>query len=397
MELKNLGKSLFLAEWGVTASEESIKDFLALLAAHPKYPLHEFCLAVPYIYFESVASMIDHSRVLLGCSEMNSADPGTFTASIAGHMLKRKGAAFALIGAAKNRLHRHETNESVNYKVLSALAAGVTPFLCLGETDLQLQEKKSREVIREQFKKGIFNIASDQLSRIAIVLEAPWVQTTLDQLAADRIIEQYALYHQVIEECVGGDIATELRFFYRFSDEIENFENVYRAFRRNGFYSSRPESLLSLLEMAADSVDLAEPMIPTKTISSLLEHEIPLPLDVSEFEREFTYDSIAMESLPVEVPEGERLAGVQPEEGPPPAVAAEEAPPPVVAAEEAPPPAVAAEEAPPPVVAAEEAPSAEPEETPPRAPEEAPSVAPEEVPPAAPEETPPAASPELHQ
>jgi|GEM_PF-5997208 len=289
MEFEELGNSkVFLSEWKLTASEEHLKEFYSQLKAVPSYGMNRYLFAVPYMFLEPIAKMVDSKYAMLGCSDLNSADPGAFTETIAGRMAAEKGAKFALIGSRYNRIHRHEESSSINRKIHSALGAGMVPFLCVGESSAEAISGEGLATIRKQFEEATAELSTEQLQKLAVVFEAPWIDLTLEDLSGSLVLDRFKNYRTAIEESVGAGVAASLRYFYRYSDDILEYKPVYTAFAEAGIYASPPQSLLRLLNSTSTWDSGENEPATIEPVATLLKNEIPLILDVEDLENELS-------------------------------------------------------------------------------------------------------------
>lgn len=281
----------FIIAWNLSATKERMHDFFARLQAHPDFGLGTYLAAVPYVYLEELKAQIAHPQIIWGGSEMHNANADAFTASIAGRLLRKKGAHFVLIGTYEHRQKRHESQESINRKVHTALAAGVIPLLCLSESEAQALEQQSTQVIGEQFDKATAGLTSEQLKNIVIVFEAPWLETTLLELSAEMILGRYELYRQIIRARIGTEVADEMHYAFGFLDQIKSLAALYDGLPACSFYTNQPESLLSLLAVAAKQTSHQ----PSTLRPEKQAPEISLPLD-AEFENELIASNIIKEA-----------------------------------------------------------------------------------------------------
>ena len=140
------------------------------LAAHVAKRASEFtgvdiAICPPFIYLEAVAAAIAGSPVALGGQNMYHQPQGAFTGEVSPAMLASVGCKYVILGHSERRAIFRESNDEINKKVHAALAAGLTPIVCVGE---QLQEReagRTLDVVREQFDGSLAGVSPEQMQR----------------------------------------------------------------------------------------------------------------------------------------------------------------------------------------------------------------------------------------
>ena len=120
---------------------------------------------------------------------MHWAKSGAYTGEISADMLKEYGVEYAIIGHSERRQYFGETDESVNKRTLTALEAGITPIVCVGETLEERETDKTNEVLYRQLKTGLANV--DDVTKVVIAYEPVWAigtgRTATDAQAQETI------------------------------------------------------------------------------------------------------------------------------------------------------------------------------------------------------------------
>lgn len=127
-----------------------------ILAGAPDEEHVGLLVCPPYPYLASVASQLHGSRVQLGAQNVAEHESGAYTGEVAGAMLRDIGCAFAIVGHSERRSLYGESSSQVAAKFAAALAVGLTPILCVGETLQERESGSTESVINEQL-----NVALD--------------------------------------------------------------------------------------------------------------------------------------------------------------------------------------------------------------------------------------------
>jgi len=101
----------------------------------------------PATILHAVARVLDGSPIAPGGQDCHSEPAGPHTGDISAAMLRDAGASWVILGHSERRAAHHETDEIVREKVLAATTAGLTPIVCVGETDEQRQSGRETEVV----------------------------------------------------------------------------------------------------------------------------------------------------------------------------------------------------------------------------------------------------------
>lgn len=102
------------------------------------------------LHVAAVATAVKGSAVAVGGQNCHAARQGAHTGDIAAAMLRDAGATFVILGHSERRQDHHETDAQVREKTLAAIAAGLTPIVCVGETEAERNAGHERQVIAAQ-------------------------------------------------------------------------------------------------------------------------------------------------------------------------------------------------------------------------------------------------------
>ena len=133
----------------------------------------EVVVCVPFTDIPAAAAALQGSKIGLGAQNMHWKDAGAYTGEISAAMLKDLGVQYVILGHSERRQYFAETDETVNLKLKAALAAGLTPIVCVGETLEEREEGKMEEVIVRQVSADLAGCQED-FDRIVIAYEPVW-------------------------------------------------------------------------------------------------------------------------------------------------------------------------------------------------------------------------------
>jgi triosephosphate isomerase len=140
-------------------------------------------------------------------------DSGAFTGEISPPMLVELGAWGAIVGHSERRHIFGETDDLLARKVLAALAAGLVPILCVGETEDERDAGATEAVLRRQLEADLFPVPGDRLPAIVIAYEPVWAIGTGRTATVEQAGEAIAFTRSVVGEIDAG-AAEAVRILY---------------------------------------------------------------------------------------------------------------------------------------------------------------------------------------
>ena len=125
----------------------------------------EAVICPPFIYLSQLEG------VTLGAQDCYWEDKGAFTGEVSVAMWKELGVKYVIVGHSERRQHFGETDEDVNKKTKAVIDAGLTPIVCIGETQEERESDKTEEVLEKEITEGLKDV---DLSKIVIAYEPIW-------------------------------------------------------------------------------------------------------------------------------------------------------------------------------------------------------------------------------
>ena len=121
----------------------------------------EVVVCPPFTGLESAARALAGSKIGLGCQNMSAEPPGAYTGEICAGMLAETGVKYAILGHSERRTYFGETDAIVNRKTKAALAAGLTPIVCVGETLAEREADRTEKVVTTQVHDSLAVLGAD--------------------------------------------------------------------------------------------------------------------------------------------------------------------------------------------------------------------------------------------
>jgi triosephosphate isomerase (TIM) len=190
-------------------------------AAHNP-PAAEMLVCPPATLLVLVAELLAGSPIALGAQDCHPKPSGAHTGDIAAPMLADAGCRYVIVGHSERRANHHETDGLVREKAAAALAAGLTPIVCLGETEAERDAGQALAVVERQLAGSL--PAGTDASRLVVAYEPVWaIGTGRTPTTAD--IEAV---HRQLRRRLGGLVAEpgRVRLLYGGSVKKDNAREI---------------------------------------------------------------------------------------------------------------------------------------------------------------------------
>ncbi|HWZ48804.1 MAG TPA: triose-phosphate isomerase [Herbaspirillum sp.] len=149
----------------------------------------DVAVCVPAPYLAQVQSVLSGSPVAWGAQDMSMHAAGAYTGEIAASMLLEFGARYVIVGHSERRAYHAESDETVAKKTLSALQAGLTPLVCVGETLVEREADRTEAVVGRQLDAVLALLSEAEVLRMVVAYEPVWAigtgKTATPQMAQD--------------------------------------------------------------------------------------------------------------------------------------------------------------------------------------------------------------------
>jgi triosephosphate isomerase len=186
----------------------------------------EIVLAPPFTALHSVAEAVRNSPVGVAGQNMHWEREGAFTGEISAGMLKEAGAEYVIIGHSERRRLFHETDETVNRKVVAALAAQLTAIVCIGETLEEREQNATLAVLDRQIKAGLDGLTGDQVGSLVVAYEPVWAIGTGRNATPQQAGEAHAHIRSRVRQWFGGPAADHCHVIYGGSVKPDNIHEL---------------------------------------------------------------------------------------------------------------------------------------------------------------------------
>lgn len=205
-KLKRTGKEYIVAaNWKMNMSAKETKRFLDQMNETEIPQYLKTIIFPPYPYLYIFQKMLRYSRIAYGAQDIAKEEKGAYTGEMSADMLADMGCSYTLTGHSERRGYYAETPQIVGEKTKAALAHGITPVICIGETLEERQSGTYKEILRLQLDAVS---AEAEINSCIIAYEPVWAIGTGVIPKMSEIAGTHEFIHSVLVSCGGASEKT---------------------------------------------------------------------------------------------------------------------------------------------------------------------------------------------
>ena len=174
----------------------------------------EIVVVPPYVDIPAAVKAARGSRIAVGAQNMHFEASGAYTGEISADMLKSAGVKYVVIGHSERRQYFGETDITVNLKTKAALAAGLIPIVCVGETLEQREQGITFEHIAMQVKIALGDVSAADVKKLVIAYEPVWAIGTGKTATSEQANEVNSAIRDVVRKLYGARVARGVSIQY---------------------------------------------------------------------------------------------------------------------------------------------------------------------------------------
>ncbi len=219
-------KKLIVANWKMNpVSLKEAQKMLAGLKAGVKNNKAEAVVCPPFVYLQEAAKILKNkANIKLGSQNCFWENAGAFTGEVSPKMLKDLGVKYVILGHSERVMVMGETNEMTAKKIKAALALGLLPIICIGETLEEKEQGKTFQIIEKEFRESLQGIAKPQVNKIIIAYEPLWAISANQgkDCSSDDALTVALYIKKLAGEVFGKKAVEEIRVLYGGSVDAKN-------------------------------------------------------------------------------------------------------------------------------------------------------------------------------
>lgn len=177
-------------------------------------PSVERVICPPFTTLMPLSAILAGTGIGLGAQNMHWETSGAFTGEVAPSMVK-EFCQYVILGHSERRMYFGETDQTVNRKVKAALANGLIPIMCIGETLSENKAGQTGDVIRRQVSEGLVDLSEEQANKIVLAYEPVWAIGTglaASGPGANAVVADYI--RGTLKKMFGASVSQAVRVLY---------------------------------------------------------------------------------------------------------------------------------------------------------------------------------------
>ena len=189
-------------------------QLLGTLAAKVENVAAQVVVCVPFPYLQQAQAALNGSRMGWGAQDVSAHPKGAFTAEVSVSMLRDFGCSHVIVGHSERRQHHGEASELVATKAEIALAGGLTPIVCIGETLAERDGNQVEAVLERQIRGSLAGLNAEQLTETVIAYEPVWAIGTGRTATPQQAQDAHAFIRRKLTELWDAATADKVRIQY---------------------------------------------------------------------------------------------------------------------------------------------------------------------------------------
>jgi triosephosphate isomerase len=211
--------------WGTRAqAAEYCERLLELLPDESRRPA-DVGVCAPFTALDVCVEKLRGSGVMVLAQNMNAEESGAFTGEVSAQMLTELGVDGVVLGHSERRQYNAETDRALQQKVPAALAAGLHPILCVGETEDERERGETQRKLRHQVQEGLDKVPDERLSEVTIAYEPIWAIGT-GRVATPEIAQEAIAFVRALVSDRSQNAGEEVRVQYGGSVKPDNAAEI---------------------------------------------------------------------------------------------------------------------------------------------------------------------------
>lgn len=207
-------KAIIAGNWKMNKTATEAAELIDALIPAVKDAGCEVVICVPFTDLVTAVAKTKGTNIHVGAENVHFEKSGAFTGEISADMLTDLGVEYVVVGHSERRQYFAETDETVNKRAKAALAGGLKPIICVGESLTQREQGVTEELIRMQVKIALNGVTVDELKNVVIAYEPIWAIGTGKTATAEQAAEVCTSIRTTVRHLYGARIARSITIQY---------------------------------------------------------------------------------------------------------------------------------------------------------------------------------------
>ena len=188
----------------------------------------EIVICPPFPFLHSVGDKLPQgSKFHLGAQNCHQKESGAFTGEVSAKMLASVGCEYVILGHSERRQYFHEDDALLGLKLKAALAAGLKPIFCVGESLDTREADETFDFIGQQLATGLFHLSNEEFAQVTIAYEPIWAIGTGRTATSAQAQEVHAFIREQIARAYDAQAALDTTILYGGSANAQNAKELF--------------------------------------------------------------------------------------------------------------------------------------------------------------------------
>ena len=206
-----MGDKLIVGNWKMNGGLEANRALVSALLSGLGATRSGVVLCAPAPYLAQLQGLLQGSAIHFGAQDVSAHEAGAFTGEVSAAMLRDFGVRYVIVGHSERRQYHGESDAVVAQKAKQALAAGITPIVCVGETLAQREAGATEEVVKRQLA-AVIHANGHCISEIAVAYEPVWAIGTGKTATPEQAQQVHAVLRAQLR--AASDMAGRIKILY---------------------------------------------------------------------------------------------------------------------------------------------------------------------------------------
>jgi triosephosphate isomerase len=217
-------RPLIVGNWKLWGTRAQAADYCERLSLEDERPA-DVGIAPPFTALDLCVETLSGRGVAVYAQTMHQESSGAFTGEVSAEMLTETGVDGVLLGHSERREHNCETDRALQEKVPAALAAGLQPILCVGESEEERERDETQRKLRSQVQEALEKVSEERLADVVIAYEPIWAIGT-GKVATPEIAQEAIAFIRALVGDRSEEAAGLVRILYGGSVKPDNAREI---------------------------------------------------------------------------------------------------------------------------------------------------------------------------
>lgn len=219
-------KAIIAGNWKMNKTPAQAAELIEGLVPLCKGANCDVVICPPFVDLCKAVKMTEGTNIHVGAQNVHWAQSGAFTGEISADMLKELGVEYVIIGHSERRQYFGETDETVNLRAKAAIAAGLIPIICVGESLEQRENGETDALVTMQITKDLDGVAAADVKKLVIAYEPIWAIGTGKTATDEQANETIGVIRGAVEKLYGKEVSEAVRIQYGGSMKPANVKGL---------------------------------------------------------------------------------------------------------------------------------------------------------------------------